>query len=362
MKPLYIVGTQRDVGKTTLSIGLVSALRARGLKVAYSKPLGQRTKTVAGKTMHDDQRVLASLLGPGDCMLTDMAVPILSGRVEKEIFNFNPAELMAKIAGAFDVLRKGHDVILIEAMGHVAMGSVLGTSAADVSKALGARAILVSGGGIGRAVDDIALCSTFIAARGADLMGVVVNKVWPEKFDRVKAATSQAMKNLGLVPLGTVPFAEALASPTMRQLHDEIGGEILSPRANLEVRMRHPIVAAMLAEHMVKHIRQATLIITPGDREDNIRAALDAYARDGKEASVAGLLLTGAMEPPAPLREEIAQSTLPVILVEEDTFAAASKVHQTIFKITPDDRERIELAAQIVAANVDVDAILAGLE
>jgi len=42
VRPLYIVGTQRDVGKTTFCIGLISALRERGLSVGYTKPLGQR--------------------------------------------------------------------------------------------------------------------------------------------------------------------------------------------------------------------------------------------------------------------------------------------------------------------------------
>ena len=54
MRPLYIVGTQRDVGKTTLSIGLISEFRRRGLKVAYAKPLGQRTTNVEGQIIHVD--------------------------------------------------------------------------------------------------------------------------------------------------------------------------------------------------------------------------------------------------------------------------------------------------------------------
>lgn len=362
MKPLYIVGTQRDVGKTTLSIGLVHALRNRGLRVAYTKPLGQRAQTIEGQTLHDDERVIASLLGPSDHLQTDMVLPIEAGRVEKEIFQFNPQQLLAKVAESFAELRKDHDAVIVEAMGHVAMGSVVGVSSADVAASIGARALLVSGGGIGRAIDDISLCGTYVTARGADLMGVVVNKVWSQKYDRVKLATTQAMKNLGMTSLGTVPFREQLTLPTMRQVHEKIGGDILSGGEGMLARVKHTLVAAMRAEHMVKYIQPGSLVITPGDRSDNILAA--ARTRDiGSEIpAITGMILTGGFEPEPDVLAAVHASDLPVILVPEDTYAVASKLRETIFKITPDDHERIELAKAVVGQYVDVDAIIAGLE
>ena len=361
MKPLYIVGTQRDVGKTTLSIGLVHALRQRRLRVAYTKPVGQRTTTVAGQTIHDDERVISSLLGPSEHS-HEMVVPILAGTVERGIFDFHPDELLQNVRVAFDELKKNHDIVIVEAMGHVAMGSVLGMSAADVAREIDARALLVSGGGIGRAIDDISLCGTFIQSRGADLMGVVVNKVYPEKYDRVKDATTQALENLHMISLGTVPYEEKLVSPTMRQVHEKIAGEIISGQENMELRVHHTIVAAMLAQHMTHYIVPGTLVVTPGDRRDNIVAALRAPTGFTGGPSVSGLILTGGFEVEADLRRIIEQSGLPVIAVKEDTYAIASKLRETIFKITPDDSQRIQCAMQLVARYVDVDQLVKLLE
>ena len=361
LKPLYIVGTQRDVGKTTLSIGLVHALHTRGLSVAYTKPVGQRSQTVEGQTLHDDERVIARLLGPKDHLQTDMVLPLGAGRVEKEIFSFNPKALLDKAAEAFDGLRRNHDAVIIEAMGHVAMGSVLGVSAADVAARIGARALLVSGGGIGRAIDDIALCATFIRARGADLMGVIVNKVWVEKYDRVRQATAQGLRNLGMTPLGTLPFQEQLASPTMSQVRQRIGGEILSGQQRMNVRVRHTLVAAMRAEHMINYMQVGSLVITPGDRTDNIEAAAATQLPGSSVPRIAGMILTGGFQPDPSVLETICEADLPVLLVSQDTYAAASKVHETVFKITPDDEERIEVAKSLVAQYVDVDAIIQGL-
>lgn len=361
MKPLYIVGTQRDVGKTTLSIGLVHALRKRGLRVAYTKPLGQRAQTIEGQTLHDDERVIASLLGPNDLLQTDMILPIVAGRVEQEIFEYNPKKLLTRVAESFEELQKDHDTVIIEAMGHVAMGSVVGMSSADVAASVGARALLVSGGGIGRAIDDISLCATYITARGADLMGVVVNKVWADKYDRVKLATTQAMKNFGMTSLGTVPYREQLTLPTMRQVRESIGGDILSGSGGMNARVRHTLVAAMRAEHMITYIQPGSLVITPGDRSDNIMAATATRDTDSEIPAITGLILTGGFEPEASVLSAIQESDLPAILVKEDTYVVASKLRETIYKITPDDRERIEVAKAVVGQYVDVDAIIEGL-
>jgi BioD-like phosphotransacetylase family protein len=357
LKPIYMVGTQRDVGKTTLSIGLVHALRQRGLRVAYTKPVGQRTSNVEGQTMHDDERVISRVLGPGQ-QSHEMVLPILSGTVEKGIYDYQPDQLLKKVATAFDQLRKDHDAIIVEAMGHVAMGSVMGMSAADIARSIGARALLVSGGGIGKAIDEISLCSTFIKSRGADLMGVVINKVWPEKYDRVKDATTRALTNLGMTSLGTVPYETQLVSPTMRQVYDKIGGEIITAQDRMDLRVHNTIVAAMQAEHMTRYIVPGTLIITPGDRRDNIIASL----HDERLGMVSGLILTGGFEFDADLRHLIYAGKIPVIAVPEDTYAIASKLRETIFKITPDDNERIAFAMQLAARYVDVDKLISLLE
>ena len=41
MKPLYIGATLKDCGKTSVSLGLMQMLKARGLDPGYCKPVGQ---------------------------------------------------------------------------------------------------------------------------------------------------------------------------------------------------------------------------------------------------------------------------------------------------------------------------------
>lgn len=362
MRPLYIVGTERNVGKTTLCIGLISALRDRGLRVGYTKPLGQRVSSVDGRAVHDDALVVSRVMNMTADESVSMAVPLTRGRVEQEIYDLHTPELAERVATACRRLQEGHDLVVVEGMGHVAMGACIGLSAAEIARVVGAKTMIVSGGGIGRTLDAIALCATFLAARGAELTGAVVNKVWPEKYRRVKEATAKGLANLGIEPLGAVPYEQLLSSPTVRQVCDRLDGEVLCGADALENRVRHTVVAAMEPHHMVSYLKDHALVITPGDRSDNILAIISTYMLTaGAVPAVAGVVLTGGFRPTGKVMELMGQCALPVILSREDTYTLAARMQDMVFKITPDDKDRIEAAMCVVNDYVDVDAIVKGL-
>ena len=359
MRPLYVVGTERNVGKTTLCIGLISALRERGLRVGYTKPLGQRVTSVGGRPIHDDALVVSQAMHMTAAESVTMAVPLTRGRVEQEIYDLHTPELAEHVAAACRRLRQEHDTVIVEGMGHVAMGAVIGLSAAEIARVVGAKTMIVSGGGIGRAIDAIALCSTFLGARGAELTGAVVNKVWPEKYRRVKAATAKGLDNLGIQPLGTVPYEPLLSAPTVQQVCDQIRGEILCGADALGNRVQKTIVAAMEPHHMVSYLKSHCLVITPGDRTDNILAIISTHMLTmGGEPAVAGVILSGGFRPTGKVMELISECGLPVVLSREDTYTLAATLRDLVFKITPDDKDRIEAAMCVVNEYVDVDKIL----
>ncbi len=362
MRPLYIAGTRRDVGKTTLSLGLLHSFRKRGLTVAYTKPLGQRVSKIDDHRLHDDAMVVSRLLGEEGCDQAEMVIALNKGRVEKEIYDLDMADQMVRIQETCKRLADENDILIVESMGHVAMGSCLGLSSAHVIQGINARALLIAGGGIGRAIDDVALCGGFLKSQGTELLGAVINKVWPQKYTRVMKATTQGLANLGIRSYGTVPFEEELSCPTMQQVQDLLKGELLSGEQGMRNIVSHTIIAAMEPGHMIDHLRRGTLVITPGDNHANMKASLRAYmiSRQGGPL-VSGLIITGGFHPGDEYVRMFKELQLPAILVKEDTYRAASKFHETTFKITPDDHEKINAAICLVAEYLDVDGILAGL-
>ena len=68
-----------------------------------------------------------------------------------------PGGTLAEIDKAIAEVDRGVDLTLVEGTGHAGVGSVFDASNAQVAKRLGAKAIIVSQGGIGRCIDEICL-------------------------------------------------------------------------------------------------------------------------------------------------------------------------------------------------------------
>ncbi len=362
MRPLYIVGTQRDIGKTTFCVGIINALRARGLKVGYTKPMGQRVSNVSGRHVHDDALVITRAMEMADPKDAELVLSLTRGQAEKEINNPRQEELAKKIKEVCDRLQAQNDVVVIEGMGHVAMGSCFKFSAGDVSRTVGARPILISGGGIGRTIDEISLYSTFMESRGAPLIGAVINKVWPEKYDRIWESTTKGLKNIGVQSFGCIPYEPLLASPTILQVSQRLNAEILCGEEFLENRVGKIIVAAMEADHVVSYLEDRVLVITPGDRSDNILAILSTHLLESFRSPVSGIILTGGFRPSGKVMSLLAGAKLPAMFCREDTYTLAAKLSDTVFKLSLDDNERIEAAICLINEYVDVDGIIAALE
>ena len=124
------------------------------------------------------------------------------------------------------------------------------------------------------------------------------------------------------------------------------------------------IVAAMTPQNVLRYLEPGSLVITPGDRVDNILLAMsaDRMARPEAGDKVAGIILTGGLMPHMAVMPLVKSSGLPVLLCQEDTFTVSSRISQRVFKIDPGDTEKIEAAQGFVREYVDMDAVLPLLE
>ena len=363
MRPLFIAGTSQHVGKTTTSIGLLHAFRRRGLSVGYTKPLGQRIQKAGQHALHEDALLVSRSLGMREDQQPDLAVTLTKSKIGQDVQDLEVQEYLAEIRRSYDVVAKGRDLVVVEGAGHVAVGSCMKVSAAEAACAVDARVLLISGGGIGSTIDGLSLSWDFLRYRGADVMGVVVNKIWPQKFEHISEAVTRGLRSLDIRCFGTVPFEDRLSQPTMRQVHNALGGQLIGGEEYLDNRVENTIVAAMEADNMIKYLQPSTLIFSPGDRSDNILAALSAQTLgDICELPVAGLILTGGFTPSAAILRMVEASKVPTLLLEKDTYSAASTFHATAFKIALGDREKIEWAMCLAEEHIDVDGLLKELD
>jgi len=356
---LYIVATGQHVGKTTVSLGLMHALTQRGLRVHFFKPVGQQTVEQQGVRIDKDAVLIQSALSIDSGLAKMSPVTVPKGFVEGYLFNRNVEPLKRAILESYQQIAQGCDVIVIEGTGHAGVGSCLDLSNAEVASLLGARALMVVEGGVGSTIDEVALNLGLFQIEKVQVIGVVANKVWPEKRQHIEEMLRQGLANLGLRFLGAIPYDARLTYPQVGQIARELGAEVVCGERFLDRQVHNILVAAMEPQNVLPRIGPHSLMITPGDRIDNILlAANSGLLRSSREEGVVALLLTGGFALDPAILSLVECSGLPVLVSEEDTYPVTARVQCMVFKMLPDEIEKIQQAQHLVKQYVNIDEIL----
>ena len=361
-KRLYVAATRQNEGKTTVSVGLLSAFHDLCPPVGFIKPVGQRYVMVGDVRVDEDVALMEAVFEPG-CVLADMS-PVTVGRTFTRDYIRAPhrAELEARVRESFARVAQGKQTMIIEGTGHAGVGSVFDLCNARVAKLLGAKVVIVTAGGIGRPIDEVMLSRALFQQHGVELLGVIVNKVLPHKLEEIAAVVEEGLAHQGIELLGVMPYEDILANPTMQQVLDELHGDLLHGRDFLPNEIQTVIVGAMTAHRALDYIYRRCLLITPGDREDLILAAMSSCAVGvDKSNCVAGMLLTGGVTPQKNILRLLRRTQIPVVLVEEDSYGAATAVKDLQVKIQPLDKKKIITARRLVKRYVNVQKILDSL-
>ena len=363
MLRLFISATHQNVGKTTTSIGLYAAFRARGLRVHFLKPIGQRYLVQDDVKADEDAILIRDHFGQGGSLADMSPVTIPRGFTARYVFERDRPAIYGPIKAAFGRIDPGVDVAIVEGTGHAGVGAIIDASNADVARELGAQAIVIASGGIGSAIDEIVLNRALFQQAGVPVLGAIVNKVRADKLAAVEPAIRQGLANQGIACLGVVPYRAEMTLPTVRQLAEELGARVVLGADGFDAKVRSTIVAAMTPQNTIGHLSHDTFVITPGDRVDNILVCIATHLvgqlRD--RAHVAGILLTGGLLPDATILSLLAETGIPVLASSDDTYTASAKVERLTVKIRPGDSQKVELAASLAHDFIDVDGILGAL-
>jgi BioD-like phosphotransacetylase family protein len=377
MRQLYLAATGQNRGKTTASLGLVNGFIERGLHTGFMKPVGQRTVIDEGVPADEDAVLMRSVFGLPEPYQVMSPVHIPRGFTKAYIAGEVVEDLGARIGRAHDAFRE-HDVVLIEGTGHAGVGAVIGLSNAVVAAALGAPAVIVSEGGVGRPIDEIVLNASLFERHGVPIAGAIVNKVDVAAQPGMRQVLERGLAPYGIPLLGILPVRPILSNPTLEMIAEGLDGEQIHPGPDLERVIDGVAIGAMEPRHVLERIGPGTLVIVPGDREDvitTLTAAHLAGLRNGARADDAagpqlaldldrfgvasGLVLTGGYRPRPAVLAGIRKADLFATLVPTDTYKVASDIHDLLVKTHPADREKIHEIKQLVAANLDVDRLLA---
>jgi hypothetical protein len=136
----------------------------------------------------------------------------------------------------------------VEGSGHAGVGSVFDLSNASVARILGSKAILVTRGGIGRPVDEIALNKALFQQEGVEVIGAIINKVLPSKYDLVKEFAGRGLERLGVELLGCIPEDPVLAKPNLGQICKTIRGRFLHGGERSRRQVKKVVIGSRIDE------------------------------------------------------------------------------------------------------------------
>ena len=382
MRQIYLAATGQNRGKTTASLGLVDGFRRRGLRTGFMKPVGQRTVIEDGVPADEDAVLMRSIFDLPEPYPVMSPVHIPRGFTKAYIAGDVVEDLGARITAAHAAYAD-HDVLLIEGTGHAGVGAVIGLSNATVAALLGAPAVIVSEGGVGRPIDEIVLNASHFAAHGVPVAGAIVNKVRIDEQPGIERTLERGLARHGIPLLGVLPYRPILSSPTLGMVLEGVGGRVISAGPDLDRVIDGVAVGAMEPHHMLERVGPGTLVIVPGDREDAILTLAAAHVAGswrslpatvehidnlvvetpgaidaGPEGRALGIVLTGGYEPRPEVLEAVRQSGMFAAIVAEDTYTVASEVHDLLVKTHAADAGKIEMIKALVWEHLFIDRFL----
>jgi len=363
-KRVFVAATRMNDGKTTTCLGLFAALQSVFPRVGFIKPIGQRFVEVQGHKIDEDS-VLLDTIYKVRVPIESMSPLAIDGSFTRRYLKDPGAmlpELEDTICRAFDRVSWEKDFTLIEGTGHAGVGSVFDLSNARVAKLLGAKAIIVCPGGIGRPIDEIALNKALFDRVGVEVVGAILNKVEPDRMEMIADYAGRGLQRLGVPLLGVLPVQQVLARPNLDQILKHIGGRWLNniPAAG-STRVERLVVGAMTAAGLTKHLHPGTVIITPGDRVDLIKASID-HAKKTPRQSVAGLILTNDIDPQSTVCDQLRQTNIPVMTAAGEIFTVTSKINGMTVKTQPGDADKIPVIKRLIHEHVGIDSLLKALD
>ncbi|HBT96221.1 MAG TPA: phosphate acetyltransferase [Desulfobulbaceae bacterium] len=188
---------------------------------------------------------------------------------------------------------------------------------------------------------------------GADVLGCIINKA----EETLSLASLRLKTDL---PVFIIPERAELYLPTVADVKRWLGGTVICGEKKLRALVGNTVVAAMEVGNFLPKIKESSLIITPGDRNDIILGCVAAQQSSGYP-DISGIVLTGGLLPHENvlnLLNGLAPESMPAIIsLEKATAETIQKTSEIDSQLGVDDNQRIALASGDFRRSIDCDIL-----
>jgi phosphate acetyltransferase len=357
MQSIYIAGAGAGSGKSVVVLGFMEMLSAVGRKVGFFRPFAPQGAELDNLTALIRARY--ELPFPPEmlygCTVETARQFIGSGRYD---------ELLKLIMNKFKMLEEQCDLVVCAGTDYNGLIPSLEFGFnVDLANNFGCSLVAVVKG-FGRtpqeAWDALHITHELMRERGADFLASVLNGVAPDDLETVCGRVQHLLTETETIYV--LPEQPALGMPTMGEIRQALGAECLYGDGDaLHQVVSNYKIAAMEIPDFLRYVEDGCLIITPGDRSDIILASLAADVSSAFPR-VAGLLLTGGLQPAEKVRdliEGLRRTKVAILQVPTDTFTTAMQVSRIESSLLPGDDRKIAAALGVFEAHVDLEELRA---
>ncbi|MCD6297080.1 MAG: phosphate acetyltransferase [Deltaproteobacteria bacterium] len=351
---LYITATKSRSGKSAITLGVMEMLLRKIDRVGFFRPI------IPGISDRDDDINLISsyfkLKIPYDQMYG------FTGTEASNLVSLGKeSEVIEGIIKKYDQLREICDFILCEGTDFASSTAAFEFDInAEISKNLGCPVLLVANAhhrSTDNTVRSVEMALDSLGEMGCRTIATIVNRTDPKDGQTIIRLLKE--KHLAEEQLiYAIPDEESLGKPTVCEIADILGAEVLYGEEQLNRHVYNFTVAAMQLQNFLTRIERGSLIITPGDRADVIVACLATVSSTSME-NISGIVLTGGLKPEKSIWKLIKgfPQMVPVISVKDNTFPTATKVDKIHARISPDDVRKITRTLAVFEKNVDTEQL-----
>tara|TARA_R110002051_G_scaffold100442_1_gene170758 strand:+ start:5207 stop:7300 length:2094 start_codon:yes stop_codon:yes gene_type:complete len=353
---IYIATIEPNSGKAIISLGLMRTLLGKTAKVGYFRPIIDDVKN------KEKDNHINTILSYFDIQLDyKEAYAFTRSEVIKKRNKGKAGEILDTIITKYKNLEERFDFILVEGSDFTGEGAVFEFDTnVLIAKNLGLPVILV-GNGVGKSEDDLfgslQIAYTSFLDKDVSVIGVVANKVQSSNLKKVKKGLRSFLPEN--VDVYAIPYTEELAHPTIKEIVYALDGEVLFGEDLLDNQTGNFGVGAMQLRNYLTHLKQDSLVITPGDRADIILGALQAHISTNYPR-ISGIILTGGLIPEEPILQLIRglSQIVPIVSVGDGTFSVTNRIGNIKSQIYASSKPKIETSLTVFEKEVSFDKLI----
>lgn len=359
-KSIYVAASSQHVGKTTTTLGLVASFLQKGLKVGYCKPVGQKYLDVEKIRVDKDTLLFADLIHFN--ILPEVHSPIILGKGATERIIDEP-ELKIKIIDdlltAKETLEQDNELVIYEGTGHPGVGSIAEVSNAKVAKLVNAHVIMIVEGGIGSTIDKLNMCLALFREQEVPILGVIVNKVRPDKIPKIKNYLGKWFKTNNLQLLGVIPYDKSLAHPIIKTVCIAINGVVKENAENLNNKVEGILAGSLLRLEELHEAKNQLLVVGAENLHNALKKIMEVSTEIEKiDSPLSGIVVTGKGEIHESAMPYIEKHKIPLVSTLLDTYGSVLKISRIEVKINRNTPWKVKRAIELIDQNVNLDHLL----